>query len=89
MKLVNETQIIIYYDDQSFKRLQYFYFTCNDFFSSCQLTTTGEKKSVLDEGLSTEEQAQIPKKILQKKNLMKNLLRNQIKICIYRDRTNC
>ena len=29
------------------------------FLSSCQLTTTGEKKSVLDEGLSTEEQAQI------------------------------
>ena len=28
------------------------------FLSSCQLTTTGEKKSVLDEGLSTEEQAQ-------------------------------
>ena len=28
------------------------------FLSSCQLTTTGEKKSVLDEGLSTEEKAQ-------------------------------
>ena len=27
------------------------------FLSSCQLTTTGEKKSVLDESLSTEEQA--------------------------------
>ena len=32
------------------------------FFSSCQLTTTGEKKSVLDEGLNTEEQAQITEK---------------------------
>ena len=32
------------------------------FLSSCQLTTTGEKKSVLDEGLSTEEQAQSLKK---------------------------
>ena len=32
------------------------------FLSSCQLTTTGEKKSVLDEGLSTEEQAQITEK---------------------------
>ena len=30
--------------------------------SSCQLTTTGEKKSVLDESLSTEEQAQSLKK---------------------------
>ena len=28
------------------------------FLSSCQLTTTGEKKSVLDESLNTEEQAQ-------------------------------
>ena len=28
------------------------------FLSSCQLTTTGEKKSVLDEGLNTEEKAQ-------------------------------
>ena len=28
------------------------------FLSSCQLTTTGEKKSVLDESLSTDEQAQ-------------------------------
>ncbi len=34
------------------------------FLSSCQLTTTGEKKSVLDEGLSTEEQAQTPEKHL-------------------------
>ena len=32
------------------------------FLSSCQLTTTGEKKSVLDESLSTEEQAQSLKK---------------------------
>ena len=28
------------------------------FLSSCQLTTTGEKKSVLDEDLSTEEKEQ-------------------------------
>ncbi len=32
------------------------------FLSSCQLTTTGKKKPILDGGLSTEEQAQTPEK---------------------------
>ena len=49
------------------------------FLSSCQLTTTGEKKSVLDEDLSSEEKEQTLEKDFHWKNLMKNLLRNQIK----------